>query len=165
MQDNVRRFIGALLLAVVVAGGTVLTNHEAYAVYPPKVRDTVDVFVSALGKIAAKDASATIGKLADFCNRLGGLSSAASGVIGILQMAGIIKDPTLEMIGQVLDAVKDVQTELGNMNATLNQIAQDLVNIQTAQQEISRNNKATQMSTNWNNFNTNYTEKLQAYIR
>ena len=49
------------------------------------------------------------------------------------------------------------------MNATLNQIAQDLVNIQTAQQEISKNNKATQMSTNWNNFNTNYTEKLQAY--
>ena len=165
MQNKVRRFIGVLLFVVIAVNGIAFTNHAAYAaVNPQKVNDAIDKFAGALGKLSANDASANIGKIANFCSRLGGLTSAASGVIGILQMAGVIKDPTMQMIGQVLDAVKDMQTTLDNMNRTLNQIAQELINIQVAQQEIARNNAATQMSTNWNNFNTNYTEKLQVYV-
>ena len=79
-------------------------------------------------------------------------------------MAGIVKDPALEKIGQILDIVKDVQTTLDNMNKTLNRIAQDLLNIQVNDEWNNRNNKATTMSTNWNNFNTNYTERFQTYI-
>ena len=160
----IKHFLSVLVLTVTVFNGIALTNVKAYAVTPQQVNDAVDKFSNVIGKFAAKDASENIGKIANFCNRLGGVTLGAAGVIGILQMTGIIKDPTVEMLGKILDAVKDVQTTLGNMNHTLNQIAQDLINIQTAQQEITRNNSATTMSTNWNNFNTNYTEKLASYV-
>ena len=111
--NSITRFICVLLLAATVLSGISLTSPKAYAaVSPQKVVDAVDKFVGAIGKFSANDASANIGKIANFCNRLGGLTSAASGVIGILQMTGVIKDPTLVMLGQILNAVKDVQTTI-----------------------------------------------------
>lgn len=79
-------------------------------------------------------------------------------------MAGIIKDPTHEMVHQVLDIVKDVQTQLDDIDHTLNQIAGELINIQIAQQEIARRQNATTMSNTWTDFKTNYTEKLDNYV-
>ena len=165
MQHKLKRFISVLLLAVTVFNGTALTNYAAYADdMPSSVNGAINSFVEAVGQFASKSLADEIGKVANFCSRLGGLTSVASGVIGILQMIGIIKDPTQEKLKEILNAVKDVQTELTNMDAKLDQIAQDLINIQTAQQEIARNTKATMMSTNWNNFNTNYTERLSSYL-
>ena len=54
------------------------------AVTPQQVNDALDKFTSAVGKFAANDATKQIGEIANFCNRLGGFTSAASGVIGIL---------------------------------------------------------------------------------
>ena len=164
MQHKLKRFVSVLLLLVILLNGIALTNQKAYAVTPQQVNDALDKFIGAVGKFGANDATANIGKIANFCNRLGGFTSAASGVIGILQMIGVIKDSTTQMLGQILDAVKDVQTTLDNMNKTLNRIAQDLLNIQVNDEWKDRNNKATTMSTNWNNFNTNYTERLQTYV-
>ena len=160
----ITRLICVLLLVATVFSGIPITTHPAYAVTPQEINDAADKFAGAIGKFVTNDASNNIEKIANFCSRLGGLTDVASGVIGILQMIGIVKDPTMEAIGHVLDAVKDVQTSLTSINNKLNQIAQDLINIQVDQKEIDRNTKATMMSTNWNNFNTNYTEKLQAYV-
>ena len=164
-MQQITRFVSVLLLAVIVLNGIVLTSREAHtAVKPDQVNDALDKFTSAVGKFSANSVAEQIGKIANFCNRLGGLTSAASGVIGILQMTGIVKDPTIEMLGQILDIVKDVQNTLDNMNKTLNRIAQDLLNIQVNDEWNNRNNKATTMSTNWNHFNTSYTERMQTYI-
>ena len=163
MQHKLKSFVSALLLAVIVINGIALTSHKAYAVISQKDDDAVTKFAEALKKFTEQEASEDTDEIEIFCKRLGGVTSAVSGVIGVLQMVGIIKDPKMQMLGQILNAVKDVQTTLNDMNKTLNQIEQDLINIQTAQQEIDRNTKATTMSTNWNNFNTNYTEKLQTY--
>ena len=162
MQHKLRRFMSVLILAVTVLNGIALTSHKAYALDPNAVNNAVNSFALAISKFSST--SANVSAIVNFCNRLSGLSSAASGVIGILQMIGIIKDPTAVKLSQILNTVKDVQTELSNMNNTLKQITQDLLNIQTAQQEIARKNKAMTMSTNWNNFNTNYTEKLKSYV-
>lgn len=165
MRHKLTRLISVLVLVVTVFNGIALTSQKAYAaVTPQKVVDAIDKFVGAIGKFAAKDATKNIGKIADFCNRLSGLTSVASGIIGILQMIGVIKDPTLQMIGKVLDTVKDVQTSIAQMNNRLNQIVAQLIQIQVADEEKYRNKKAQDMSTNWNNFNTNYTEKLQTYV-
>jgi|GEM_PF-6009764 len=165
MQHKITRFVSVLLFAVTVFNGIALTSQRAYAaVTPQQINDATTKFTDALGKFSANSAADKIGKIANFCSRLGGLTSLASGIIGVLQMAGIIKDPTQQMIHEVLNVVKDVQTQLDNINNTLNQIAHELVNIQVAQQEINRNNKATTMSTNWNNFNTNYTERFETYV-
>lgn len=164
MQHKLRRFISVLLLVVTLLNGIALTNQKAYAVTPQQVNDAVDKFIGAVGKFGAKDATKNIGKIANFCSRLGGLTSAASGVIGILQMMGVIKDPTTQMLGQILDAVKDVQNTLNNMNETLNRIAQDLLSLHVDEKWDARNAKATTMSTNWNRFNTDYTEKLDSRI-
>ena len=165
MLHGFKRFMSVLLLAAMVFTGTVLANQSVCAAATPQqVNDAIDKFVTAVGKFGASDASGNIGQIANFCSRLGGFTSAASGVIGILQMVGIIKDPTTQMLGKVLDAVKDVQTTLDNMKQTLNDIRLELLSLQIEGVWNNRNNRATTMSTNWNSFNTNYTEKLQTYV-
>ena len=108
MQHKFKRFVSVLILAVTLLNVIAFTNNKAYAVTPSQVNDAISKFVDAIGKFAAKDASENIGKIANFCNRLGGLTSVASGIIGVLQMIGVIKDPVLTMLGKILDAVKDV---------------------------------------------------------
>ena len=131
MLHGFKRFMSVLLLTAMVFTGTVLANQSVCAAATPQqVNDAIDKFVTAVGKFGASDASGNIGQIANFCSRLGGFTSAASGVIGILQMVGIIKDPTTQMLGKVLDAVKDVQTTLDNMKQTLNDIRLELLSLQ-----------------------------------
>ena len=56
-------------------------------------------------------------------------------------MIRVIKDTVLTMLGKILDAVKDVQTSIANINETLNRIEQQLIQIQVAQVEIDRNTR------------------------
>lgn len=152
-----------LVLIVTVLNGITFTSHKVYAApTPSQVNDAITKFVDAVGKFLPVGEDVT--KIAEFVTRLGGIASAASGIIGILQMCGVIKDPVLEMLGQILDAVKDVQTTLQNMNNTLNDISKALIQIQVSIEEKARNADATRMSKYWNDFNTDYTKKLKTYV-
>ncbi len=129
------------------------------AVNPVRVNEAVSKFTDALSKFFAD--TSQMSNVSSFLTRFGGLTSAASGVIGILQIVGIVKDPTLQAIGKVLDAVQNMQTQLNQMDSKLNAIQVDLARIAAAQQEISRNNKADEMLHYWQSFNTNYCEPLE----
>lgn len=127
-----------LVLIVTVLNGITFTSHKVYAAPTlSQVNDAITKFVDAVGKFLPVGEDVT--KIAEFVTRLGGIASAASGIIGILQMCGVIKDPVLEMLGQILDAVKDVQTTLQNMNNTLNDISKALIQIQVSIEEKARN--------------------------
>ncbi|MBQ9015586.1 MAG: fibronectin type III domain-containing protein [Firmicutes bacterium] len=102
--------------------------------------------------------------MSSFLTRFGGVTAAASGVIGILQMSGIIKDPTQVALGEILQTVKDIQTQLNEMDQKLDDINKQLVSIAVRQEEKDRNNKATTMLKYWRDFNTQYSEPLDNKI-
>lgn len=135
------------------------TQIEAQAVNPAKVTEAVNKFTDALSKFYAD--TSKMSEVSSFLTRFGGLSSAASGVVGVLQMTGVLKDPTMQALGEILDAVHNMQTQLTQIDAKLDVIQKDLVNVAVSQQEISRNEKASDMLHYWNAFNTSYVEPLE----
>ena len=133
-------------------------SMEAQAVDPAKANDAVGKFTDALSKFYTD--TSEMSKVSSFLTRFGGLTSAASGAIGILQILGIVKDPTQVALAQILDAVNNMKLQLNQIDKKLDVIHQELINIAVSQQEIDRNNKATTMLHYWNEFNTNYCEPL-----
>lgn len=133
-------------------------SMEAQAVDPAKANDAVGKFTDALSKFYTD--TSKMSNVSSFLTRFGGLTSAASGAIGILQILGIVKDPTQVALAQILDAVNNMKLQLDQIDKKLDVIHQELINIAVSQEEINRNNKATTMLHYWNEFNTNYCEPL-----
>ncbi len=133
-------------------------SMQAQVADAAKATEAVGKFTDALSKFY-QDTS-KMGNVASFLTRFGGLTSAASGAIGILQMIGIVKDPTMQAIEKVLDAVNNMKLQLDQIDKKIDVIHKELINIAVSQQEIERNNKATTMLHYWNEFNTNYCEPL-----
>ena len=131
---------------------------QTQAVDPAKANDAVGKFTDALSKFYTD--TSEMSKVSSFLTRFGGLTSAASGAIGILQILGIVKDPTQVALAQILDAVNNMKLQLNQIDKKLDVIHQELINIAVSQQEINRNNKATTMLHYWNEFNTHYCEPL-----
>ena len=71
----------------------------AQASKPEKVTDAVSKFTESMTKFSTdvSEMSVMMGSL----TRFGGVASMASGVVSVLQIAGIIKDPTMEALAQI----------------------------------------------------------------
>ena len=80
-------------------------------------------------------------------------------------MLGIIKDPTLEKLGQILDTVKDIQTQLKQMDQKLDDISKQLIDVSISIEEKDRANKATTMLSYWREFEKSYREQLDDLIK
>lgn len=178
MKSKGRRLISVMLIALMVCtaspafawtGDSAKAGQDqepvayAQAASGEKIADAVDKFAEAMSKFA-QDTS-EMSKLSSFLTRFGGLTSAASGVVGILQMSGIIQDPNLAKLSEILDRVKDIQTQLKEMDAKLDDIRQELVNIEVSIDEKDRNNNAKAMLKNWSDFNTYYCEPLDDLMK
>lgn len=150
----------ALAFAESGADGVQVTESEpaVSAVDPKKATEAAGKISDAIKALSGD--TADLSKLESFFTRFGGLTSAATGVIGLLQLAGIIKDPTTVALNQILDTVKDIQTQINLLDAKLDDITQRLDSIAVSQEEKSRAANAISMQGYWNGFNTDYTEKL-----
>ena len=137
-------------------------NEKSKAVTPDKVNDAIKNFAQAVNYFSTSTEEMTM--LTSFLTRFGGVTSLASGAIGILQMCGIIKDPSLELLGKILDEVRDIKEQLVDINKQITDINNRLVEIQVEQKEENRNSTANSMITAWNTFNTNYNEPLDRMI-
>ena len=115
------------------------------------------------GKISEAAQQMTI-NMGTFFDRFGGLMSITSGVIGILQLAGVIEDPTTKMLSQILDEVYKIQEQIAQIDKKLDDIHGELVQIAVSQEEKDRSNNATRMIGYWNDFNTNYCDPLDDKI-
>ncbi|MBP3884077.1 MAG: hypothetical protein J6D54_03960 [Olsenella sp.] len=131
---------------------------QVQSVDPAKANDAAGKFTDALSKFS-QDTS-KMGAVSSFLTRFGGLTSAASGAIGILQIIGIVKDPTQEALAKILDSVNNMKLQLDQIDKKIDVIHQELINVAVSQQEINRNNKATTMLHYWDEFNTHYCEPL-----
>lgn len=160
MKQNLRRFIGLFLAVVMLFNITAFTDTRAYAaVKPDKLNDAVGKFADAAVKFTQNFQQST-SAITSFCTRLGGLSSAAAGIVGILQMTSVIKDPTTEMLKEIISILHDMQKTLSEINNKLDDVLAKLDKIEIEQKMIDRATNARDMSKNWNDFNTHYTNPL-----
>ena len=171
MKEKAGRFLG-VVLAVVLVFATTPTfalaandtgraqefTFSAQATNPTKVNEAVTKFADSLSKFVAD--TSKLSAISSALTRFGGVTSMVSGVLGILQMAGIIKDPTQAALGQILDEVHNIQDKLKEMDAKIDDLHNDLIKVAASVEEKDRNSKATTMMTNWDAFNTSYTEPL-----
>ena len=105
----------SLILVVAMVLQVPQFSYESQAaVTPSNVNEAVGKFTDSMSKFCA-DTSKMTG-FQSFLTRLGGVSAGVNGVIGILQMAGIIKDPMKVNIGKILDEVHSIQTQLNQMD-------------------------------------------------
>jgi len=168
---------GTIMLALILVftlspAAALADNHEqlqaerlsaqAQSVNPAKATEAAGKFTEALSKFFTD--TSKMSTVSSFLTRFGGLTSAASGVVGVLQIMGIVKDPTMEALGKILDAVNNMKLQLDQIDSKLDVIHQELINVAVSQQEIDRNNKATTMLHYWNEFDTNYCEPLNNKI-
>ena len=130
---------------------------------PQDVTDALKTFTEAMEKFVSdtKDLS----KLASFMERFGGVAGTLSGCIAILQMMGIIEDPTAKALADILSEVKDIQTELKDMRDVLIEIAKKLDDLSADQKEMDRQNNARSLLSFWRTFNDTYRNPLDKYIK
>ena len=153
----------SLILVVAMVLQVPQFSYESQAaVTPSNVNEAVGKFTDSMSKFCA-DTSKMTG-FQSFLTRLGGVSAGVNGVIGILQMAGIIKDPMKVNIGKILDEVHSIQTQLNQMDVKIDNINHQLIDIASVQVEKDRTSKATAMLGYWRDFKRDYMEPLDDMI-
>lgn len=120
--------------------------------------EAVAKFTEAMSKFATD--TAEMSTLSSFLTRFGGVTSIAGGVLGILQMTGIIRDSTTAALSEILDEIHNMQDKLNEMDNKLDRINKQLVDIAVVQEEKDRSNNADKMLDYWNNFNSKYCEPM-----
>lgn len=177
-----KRKVGRSFISIIIALMIAATALPAYAYEesnPPRIpdqteeivlqadeaSDTLEIigkFTEALSKFYEN--TSEMSKISAFLTRFGGVVEGAGGVIGILQMAGIIKDPTEEMLAEILTEVKNIQEKLEAMDKKLDDLNTQLIGVAASIEEKDRSNKAASMLKNWDDFNRDYCETLDTYI-
>ena len=140
------------------ASGSNQVAIKTQAVDGKKIADAVDKFSDAMSKLVAD--TSQLSKFSSFLTRFGGVTNIASGVVGILQMAGVIQDPTTAKLNQILDTVKSMEDQLKVMDKKLDALNDSLIKVQVSAEEKDRNNKADQRLKYWQDFVGKYCEPL-----
>lgn len=135
----------------------------AYAAQKPAdMAEATEKFTGALSKFI--EDTSKMSEIGEMLTRFGGVASMASGVISILQFAGVIRDPAMVALGQILDGMKNMQDQLKLMDQKLDGIANDLITIQANQEIKDRAANARTLLVSWRTFNTQYQEPLDDQI-
>lgn len=176
MKKAVRRSISLILVVVMMFTAAPVFALESSAkadpqmkalaassdVSPQEMRDVVEKVTDAMSRFVADTSQMT--KFGSLLTRFGGVVSLAGGAMGILEMAGIIKDPTEAMMSELLGEIHSMQDQLNVIDRKLNELNQQLISVAVRQEEKDRNNKGTTMLKYWNDFNREYCEPLDDRI-
>ena len=106
----------------------------------------------------------TLEGLQAIMERVSGLGSAVSGCVSFLQMIGILEDPTEAGIATIITEVKSVQDELHTMDQKLDNLALQLLDLASSEEEKARDNKARDLVKDWQDFNTFYVNPLKNLV-
>jgi len=138
---------------------------KAYDVEAEDVNDALGKFADSLEKFGEAGGGQDLAAGFKWLSRIGGiasgLSGAAGGCIAILQMVGVIEDPTAKSLATILTEVHNIQDKLTEMDTKLDSISGELVKVASSIDEKDRQNKAALLLQNWMEFNTNYAEKMK----
>ena len=137
-------------------------SGEGVGVSPEAINQTIQTFATALGKFTSDTSKLT--KLGTTLERFGGVTSTVSGVIAILQMTGIMKDPTAEALATILAEVKDIQEKLQGMDKKLDEITLSIINSQASAEAKDRAQQARDLLVNWSNFDHDYVQALKKAV-
>ena len=119
----------------------------------------MEKFAEAMNKFAS--ITGQTATLAKYMTRFAGVTNIASGVVGILQMAGVIQDPVMAKLGEILNTVKNIESQLTVMDRKLDELNQQIVSVEVNNEVRNRSNLATQRMKDWRDFQRDYCEPLQ----
>ena len=128
--------------------------------------DTVYKIMLAIDKLGASTGGSfsNMTKEAEIWLRCSGIGVSMAGFAGagvaILQMAGVIEDPTAKTLAQILTEIGNVQDQLQVINGKLDGISEQLIELSADEKEDQRQSDARKLLTNWRTFNTAYVEKV-----
>ncbi len=95
------------------------------------------------------------------CSGIGvSLAGFAGAGVAILQMSGLIEDPTAKMLNQIMAEIGNVQDQLQVINTKLDDISEQLIDISADKEETKRQQKAQTMLTKWTDFNKAYIKNM-----
>ena len=116
------------------------------------VSEAISSFVEAMENLTGK--TEDLSKLAKLLEHLDSLTSVVSGGIAILEVMGIIEDPTTAALSQILNEVVAIQDKLNDMDKELKDIISDLKKLEKEVKENQRNNLAFGYQDRWNSLET-----------
>ena len=102
-----------------------------------------------------------VSKLTQFVTRFGGVANIASGVVGILQMTGVIQDPVMTKLGEILDTVKNIETQVEKMDKKLDELNKQLLGSEVKGEIRTRYDRAVDRLGRWQNFVNSYVNPLK----
>ena len=116
------------------------------------VSEAISSFVEAMENLTGK--TEDLSKLAKLLEHLDSLTSVVSGGIAILEVMGVIEDPTTAALSQILNEVVAIQDKLNDMDKELKDIISDLKKLEKEVKENQRNNLAFGYQDRWNSLET-----------
>ncbi len=104
-----------------------------------------------------------LSELEELMTRLGGIASAGSGILAILQILGVMKtsDPTQLKLNQIIQMLNNMNDKLAEMDTKLDQIITAILAMEVKDEERARAQKARDLLSNWQSFKTSYLVPLQ----
>jgi len=163
MKTNLKGKILAMLLAFIMVfammpqmaafGPNAAYNDSiVYAEDKDDVNEAVDIYMAAMARLFNRENNPDFEELAKCMEHLENLEtlySLAEGTISIMEVMGIIEDPTDAMLSQILSSVASVQDQLAHMDAELVEIIGLLENMAAKDDENARYNKVLTYQNRW----------------
>ncbi len=129
---------------------------------PDRVAEAIEKFSEAALHFA--EIAEGKGSLSKIIAAGGGLAAIPGGAVAILQLTGLVEDPTEKALSNILSKIDGVEETLNNMTLTLNEISGELADMSADNKEKERQNKASKYLEDYQNFRNTQTAKLDTYI-
>ena len=94
----------------------------------------------------------------------GGLAAIPGGTVAVLQLIGVVDDPTEKALSTIISKIDGVESTLNNMSSTLNQISNDLADMSADAKERDRQNKASESLRQYQDFRNTQVKELNTLI-
>ena len=151
--------VPVLLLSSISFGGRALAAPDPAAnVEPEEIHQAIESFTGALEKFT-KD-TGDLSKLETALTRFGGADSLFSGSVAILQMMGVLEDPTSKALAGIKSEIEQVETTLTNINTKLDDISSQLATLQATVDMDERKRQADSALSKWSAFEKDFRDKM-----
>ena len=129
---------------------------------PDRVAEAIEKFSEAALHFA--EIAEGAGKLSKVIAAGGGLAAIPGGTVAVLQLIGVVDDPTEKALSTIISKIDGVESTLNNMSSTLNQISNDLADMSADAKERDRQNKASESLRQYQDFRNTQVKELNTLI-
>ena len=141
------------------------SNYTVYASDAKDVSDAINAYTKALEQFVDTEHKEDLTNLVKALSHLDSITSIASGSIALLEVMGIIEDPTTAMLSKILDSVKAIEDKLADVDLEIKDIMNELQGMKIDGAAKQRYDNATLYQGRWNDFETGPLELVKEDLR